>query len=224
MILGIKFTLNAGLFNRDPQDTKLGQNILKFGIELIDELGFESFTFKKLATKIGSTEASIYRYFDNKHSLLLFLTCWYWEWVHYLIQINLKNIEDPKRKLSIAIDQLVIASSENKITEYINENLLHRIIINEGSKAYHTHKVDQENDIGIFLGYKDVVKTVANIIEEINPDFPYKNSLASNLFEMANNQIYFAEHLPRLTDIKDSDNSNTQLIKMLNYFVDKLLS
>ena len=224
MILGIKFNLNSGLYNRDPQDTKLGQNILRYGIELIDGLGFESFTFKKLAIKIGSTEASIYRYFDNKHSLLLFLTCWYWEWVHYLIQINLKNIEDPKRKLKIIIEQLVHASSENTITEYINENLLHRIIINEGSKAYHTHKVDQENDIGIFLGYKDVVKRIADIIAEINPQFPYKYSLASNLFEMTNNQIYFAEHLPRLTDIQDGEDIDAQLISMLNYFVDKLLS
>ncbi len=224
MISGIKFSLNEGLYNRDPQDTKLGQNILKHGISLIDELGLEVFTFKKLATQIGSTEASIYRYFDNKHLLLLFLTCWYWEWVHYLIQINLKNIDDPKKKLHIAIEKLVRASSETTVTDYINQNQLHRIIINEGSKAYHTHQVDKENDKGIFLAYKDVVKTVAEIIKEVNADFPYKYSLASNLFEMANNQIYFAEHLPQLTDINDQEDPYTALISMLDHFVDKLLS
>ena len=89
---------------------------------MIDSIGIESFTFKKLATEIGSAEKSIYRYFDNKHNLLLFLTSWYWEWVHYLIAVNTKNIEQPTKKLDIIIDNIVHATSENPLTEYINEN------------------------------------------------------------------------------------------------------
>ena len=52
--------IHSGLYLRDPKETTLGQSILKFSIILIDELGFEHFTFKKLAAKINSTEASIY--------------------------------------------------------------------------------------------------------------------------------------------------------------------
>lgn len=221
MIVGIKFKFNESLFNRDPQNTELGKKIIQYSVILINEIGLEAFNFKKLAERIESTEASIYRYFENKHSLLLFLTSWYWEWVHYLIDVNTKNIDDPKRKLKIAIQNIVQASEESSLTDYVNENLLHRIIVNEGSKAYHTHSVDAQNKNGLFLSYKELVEKVASIINEVNPDFKYKNSLASNLFEMSNNQRYFAEHLPRLTDIQ-SDNSK-ELLEMMEYFVLKLL-
>ena len=37
---------------------------------MIDALGFEDFTFKKLGQEIGSNESSVYRYFDSKHKLI----------------------------------------------------------------------------------------------------------------------------------------------------------
>jgi hypothetical protein len=61
------------------------------------------------------------------------------------------------------------------------------------------------------------------VISEINPDFKYPFALATNLFEMSNNHIYFAKHLPRLTDISIKENDMHEVEKMLNYFVDKLL-
>ena len=57
MSIEIKMSLNDGLYLREPQDSKLGRNIIQSSILLIDEFGFESFTFKKLAEKINSTEA-----------------------------------------------------------------------------------------------------------------------------------------------------------------------
>jgi len=225
MILGIKFKMNESLYSRDPQDTDLGKKILKNSILLMDEIGFEEFTFKKLAKKIGSAEKSIYRYFCNKHLLLLFLTSWYWEWVHYLIQTNVKNIDDPQKKLDIAIKCIVKATAENSMTEYINENILHRVIINEGAKSYHTIKVDEENKVGLFLSYKNLVSTVVEIIKEINSKFKYPESLASGLFEMANNQFYFAQHLPKLTSISHKKKSQEEeIIVMLRQFASKILS
>ncbi len=223
MVVGIRFQLNESLFNKDPQDTELGRKILEQSIILINELGIESFNFKKLAAKIESTEASIYRYFDNKHMLLLFLTSWYWEWVEYLIDLNTKNLNNPKDQLKVAIHNIVNASTENPLTSYINENLLHQIIIKESSKVYHTTSVDIENKNGLFLSFKDLVSKVAKIIEGVNPKFPYKRSLASNIFEMSNNQIYFSQHLPRLTDIKHCDKSKIDLEEMISYFVFKIL-
>jgi len=222
--MDIKFDLNKSLYNKDPQESNLGKRILEFSIILINEIGFEAFNFKKLAKEIGSAEKSIYRYFENKHFLLLFLTSWYWEWVYYLIFINIKNIENPKKKLEIAIDNLVRATSENPMNKYINENLLHKVVINEGGKAYHVNAIDEENKAGLFLSYKKLVKVVADIISDINPTFKYKTSLASNLFEMANNQIYFAEHLPKLSSIKNGENQNEDLITMLNLFSKKILT
>jgi len=220
----IKFDLNESLYIRDPQDTELGKKIIEYSIMLINELGFESFTFKKLAIKIGSTEKSIYRYFENKHYLLLFLTSWYWEWVHYLININSKNVQSPKKRLSIAIKYLVLATAENPMNRYINENLLHKLVIKEGGKAYHISDVDDENKAGMFFSYKSLVKLVSDIILSIDPKFPYSASLASNLFEMANNQIYFAEHIPRLSSLKAGKKMEDDLIKMLCFFAERVLS
>lgn len=223
-MLEIKFILSPILYNKDPQESELGRKIIKHSIELLDDIGFESFNFKKLAVEIGSAEKSIYRYFANKHLLLLFLTSWYWEWVNYLIESNTKNIEDPNKSLEVAITNLVKASSNDVLISYLNQQILHRVIINEGSKSYHTYSVDEENRAGLFLSYKTLVKNLSKIIKKINPDFRYCDSLSSNLFEMANNQIFFSEHLPKLTDIKNNKNKEKELIEMLLYFSKKIVS
>lgn len=219
----IRFTLNEGLYLKEPQESKLGRNIIQHSIILIDEYGFESFTFKKLAERIGSTEASIYRYFENKHLLLIFLVNWYWDWVSYLIKINTMNVEDPKVKLQIIIHSFVSAPKENPGVEYVNESKLHNIVISEGVKAYHTKEVDVENSKGFFSSYKNLANSVSNVISEINPKFKYPYALATNLFEMSNNHIYFAKHLPRLTDISVKEGNVEEVETMLNYFADKLL-
>ncbi|MEO1625329.1 MAG: TetR/AcrR family transcriptional regulator, partial [Bacteroidota bacterium] len=129
MAIGIKITLNEKLYLRDPQGTELGCSIIKHSILLIDEIGFEAFNFKKLAAKMASTEASIYRYFKNKHLLLIYLVSWYWEWISYLIDLNTMNIGDPERRLRIIIETLVHATRENPAIAYVNESILHRIVI-----------------------------------------------------------------------------------------------
>ena len=215
--------MNEGLFLKEPQDSKLGRKIIQHSIILIDEFGFESFTFKKLAQGINSTEASIYRYFENKHLLLLYLVNWYWEWVGYLVTINTINIQDPRTKLQIIIHSFVSAPKDNPGVEYVNESKLHNIVISEGMKAYHTKDVDKENSKGFFRSYKNLADAVSKVISEVNPKFKYPFALATNLFEMSNNHIYFAKHLPRLTDISVKENDVKEVEKMLNYFVDKLL-
>ena len=223
MAIEIKITLNEGLYLKEPQESALGRNIIRHSILMIDEFGFEAFTFKKLARVINSTEASVYRYFENKHLLLLYLVNWYWEWVHTLITINTMNISDPEKRLKIIIHSLVSASEDNPGVEFVNESILHSIVISEGGKAYHTKEVDDENSKGFFVSYKNLANTVSRVITEINPKFKYPFALATNLFEMTNNHIYFAKHLPRLTDISVREDDLNEVEKMLNYFTDKLL-
>jgi len=219
----IKIDLNDGLYLRDPQESKLGRKIIQFSVEMIAEIGFESFNFKKLATEINSTEASLYRYFENKHLLLLYLVNWYWEWVNYLIILNTMNIGDSKKKLKIVVHSLVFATADNSLVDFIDESKLHKIVVFEGTKAYHTSEVDRENSIGLFKSYKDLTAIIASIILEVDPVFKYPSALASNLFEMSNNQLYFAKYLPRLTDVPENKNHEKEVENMLNYFVEKLL-
>jgi len=223
MALELNFKLPEKLYLKDPQQSSYGQRLLTQAIELIDQLGFESFTFKKLGNKMDSSEVSIYRYFENKHLLLIYLVSWYWEWVSYLIDIETMNIADPKHRLNIIIETLVYASKDNPSIDYVNESVLHRLIIAEGVKAYHTKEVDKENQEGFFLNYKELSEKVAAVIKEVNPDFPYPRALASNLFEMANNQLYFAQHLPRLTDVRIDKEDFKEVEEMLKYFAFSLL-
>ena len=141
----------------------------------------------------------------------------------YLITINTMNVNDPISKLRIIIHSFVSAYKENPSVEYVNESKLHNIVISEGMKAYHTKEVDKENSKGFFKSYKNLTNSVSQVISEVNPDFKYPYALATNLFEMSNNSIYFAQHLPRLTDISVNENDVKEVDKMLNYFVDKLL-
>jgi len=201
----IQMDLNDKLYLRDPQQTKLGKRIIQHSILLIDEIGFERFTFKKLAERIESTEASVYRYFENKHKLLVYLVSWYWEWVKFQIDFNTMNINDPKKRLEKILHVIVESSKENPIIEHIDEQILHRIVIAEGTKVYHTKDVDSENQEGFFLTYKSLCEKIALVISEINPKFSYPRALATTLLEMANQNIYFAEHLPKLTDITIND-------------------
>ncbi len=224
----IMFILNdqaipKGLYIKDPLQSKLGKKIISYSIILMDEIGFEAFNFKKLAKAMGSNETSLYRYFENKHLLLLFLVVWYWNWVTYLIDYNTKNIEDPNRKLDLIIDNLVDATKENPSVEFVNEKMLHRIIITESSKAYHTKNIDEENQHGFYLNYKKLIQKIADVILEIDRKFPYPHSFANNLFEMANNEIFFAEHLPRLSDINVKNECYDEVANLLKFYKKRML-
>ena len=224
MAITIQMKLNEKLYIRDPQETKLGRKIIQFSILLIDEIGFEDFTFKKLAQKISSTEASVYRYFENKHLLLVYLLCWYWEWMKFRIEFNTMNMEDAKKKLQVALSVVADTTKKNTSIEFVDEDVLHRIVVAESTKAYHTKMVDKENNHGFFLTYKALKQTIAKIIIEINPDFKYPNALASTLLEMANNHVYFALHLPSMTDVTVEGGDLSQVEQLLNDFAFGLIS
>ena len=187
--------------------------LLQGSIDMIDAVGFESFTFRKLGQQINSTEASIYRYFENKHKLLLYLTSWYWGWMEYRLVFNIANIQSPKDRLVKAIQTLTEQIEEDNSFTHINKSKLYRILISEASKSYLTKEVDAENKEGVFAGYKKLVARVSDIILEINPDYKYPHMLISTVIEGAHHQRYFAEHLPRLTDIVKGEDSITEFYK-----------
>lgn len=223
MAIKLQMELNEKLFLRDPQDTKLGRNIIRYSILLIDEIGFEQFTFKKLAERIESTEASVYRYFENKHILLIYLLCWYWEWTKFQLDFNTNNIDDPCQKLRIAIATIVNTAKRNATIEFVDEDVLHKVVVAEGIKGYHGKAVDEENQEGFFATYKSLAAKISDIILEIDATFPYPRALASTLLEMAKDHTYFAEHLPRLTDVEVKNGDLSQVEELLLDFVFRLV-
>jgi AcrR family transcriptional regulator len=199
--LQIQIKVSPELYLKNPDPSELGRKIVSSSIELINELGFEAFTFKKLGEKIGSPESSIYRYFESKHTLLIYLTSWYWSWIEYKLVFATINIDSPSHRLKEAVMMLTQPITVDKSFSYIDEVLLDKIIIKESVKTYHTKDVDMENQKGYFKAYKQVVKRVSDIVLELNPKFEFPHMLISTIIEGAHHQRYFAEHLPSLTDI-----------------------
>ena len=212
----MRFEINENLFIKDPRDSELGLRILNTGLAMIEAMGLENFTFRKLAAEINSTEASIYRYFENKHKLLLFLANWYWSWLRYKILNADQSFSSPADRLQKTLAILTSPITMDYDFEYIDEEKLHRIIICEGPKAYLINDVDDENKEGFFLAYKRLCALVSEQILAVNIDYAYANTLASTIIETCHNQVYFSEHLPRLTDIINK--SEKDLNKFINHF------
>lgn len=212
----ISFQLNPKLYLRDPQSSELGRKIIQASIRMIDKWGFDDFTFKKLAREINSTEASVYRYFENKHRLLLYLIDWYWTWLEFTLDYRTQNIRNASDKLRIAIQVLVEEKQNEEEFAFVNEKQLQRIVNTEFEKTYLTRQVDTDNKDGLFLPYKSLCKKIASIVRQINPKFPYPHALVSTLMLTAKHQLYYAEHLPSLTEIKfDARNKLARLTDFL---------
>ncbi len=214
----LQIKMNEALYLRDPESTVLGKNILKHSVHLIHKQGFEAFTFKKLAEDVGTTEAGIYRYFENKHKLLVYLTAWYWGWLEFQISFQTNNIKDPEVRLRRVVELLATTVKDDQQTSYINESLLHQIIIAEGSKAYLTKQVGEDNKLQFFKPYKDLCAVVGNIISECSPKYKYPKSLASTIIEMAHFQNFFMYNLPSLTDFGKTK-KEAEIISFLNDLV-----
>ena len=200
-----KTYINNKLYVKDPETSDLGRNILKNSIILIDEIGFEAFTFKKLGIKIQSNESSIYRYFENKHKLLIYLSSWYWSWIEYNLVFETNNISNPLEKLCIGIKVITQDIIDDKNIPHIDESILNRIIISEFTKTLLTKEVDEENKEGYFLVYKRVIYRLIEMIEEANPDYPYAKSLASSIVEGSIHQNYLKDHFKTITSLSETN-------------------
>jgi len=204
LLLNLRISVPEKLYVKDPESSGLGKRIVQNSITLIDQLGFEEFTFKKLGSHIGSNESSIYRYFENKHMLLLYLTNWYWGWTEYRLVFSTAALNDPKQKLQQALEVVTQVVQEDSNFSHINEVLLSKIIISEYSKSYLTKEVDEENKEGYFLIYKRLVTRLREIIQQVKPAYPYPASLASTVLEGTLHQHFLKEHFTSITDCGDT--------------------
>lgn len=204
ILSNIKMQVNEKIYVKDPESSALGKKIIEQSIVLIDAIGFDSFTFKKLGEKIGSNESSIYRYFENKHKILIYLSSWYWSWIEYKLVFNTTNITDKKEKLQKAITIVTEKVTGDIYTDHINEAILNKIIIAEFTKTFHTKEVDKENKEGFFLIYKRLINRIVAIVNEVNPDYPYAKSLVSTIVEGSLHQHFLREHLKSITNCNES--------------------
>ena len=199
----LSFKVNEHIYLRDPESSELGKQIVKNAIDLIYELGFEHFTFKKLAAKMSTTEASIYRYFENKHRLLLYILNWYWSYMEFLVDFTIQNIQDPKEKLTKIITLFTQNLPESVGQLDYNKSYLNQIVLSESSKVYLIKEVKEINSFQVFKPYKDLCNKISEVMLSFNPSYAFSISLSSTLIETAHSQQYFSKNLPRLTDVSN---------------------
>ncbi|WMW78190.1 TetR/AcrR family transcriptional regulator [Flavobacterium sp. 20NA77.7] len=211
LLNSIHIKVNEKTFVKDPESSSLGKKIIQESIILINDIGFEEYTFKKLGERIGSNESSIYRYFENKHKLLVYLSSWYWSWIEYRLVFSTQNMENKIEKLKKAIEIVTEKIEDDTNTDHINEALLNKIIIEEFTKTLHTKAIGKENKEGYFLIYKRIINRICEMVKDINPDYPYAKSLISTVIEGALHQHFLKEHLKSIT------NCNEQISPTLFY-------
>ena len=215
LLANIKIQVNPKTYVKDPETSDLGKKIIQNSILLIDEIGFEEFTFKKLGEKIGSNESSIYRYFENKHKLLVYLSSWYWAWIEYRLVFSTNNINDKFEKLKKAILIVTESIEDDSKTEHINEAVLNKIIIEEFTKTLYSKNVDEENKEGIFLIYKQINYRIEKMILDVNPDYPFAKSLVSSIIEGSLHQHFLKNHLKTITNCNENVNPSEFYIHLI---------
>lgn len=205
----IKVRVEEKFFVRDPSITALGVRIIEHGILMLDEIGYEQFTFRKLAERLGTAEPSIYRYFRSKRGLLLYLTAWYWSWMDVRLMFATANIVSAEDRLRRALFVLTQPIIDDESTPHVDEAVLYRVVVAESCKVYLQRDVDAENREGLFRSYKRLCQTVGHIVTEVNPDYPFPVALISTVVESSHMQRYFAQHLPSLTEVNRGDPDTT---------------
>jgi AcrR family transcriptional regulator len=215
MELELKVKLN--LYLRDPEATDLGKKIIRQSVVMIAKIGFEEFTFKKLAEKLNTSEPSIYRYFENKHRLLIYIISWYWSILEYWVVYHISNLENSEKKIDAVIDLISCPLPDWIGGKDLDQESLFQIIISEGNKTYLTKNVTANNKAQLFKPYKDLCARIAGLIKEYNPKYAYAHSLSSTIIETAHLQYFFMNNLPSLTDFGDKKD-----LAHLNRFIQEL--
>ena len=193
---------DPGLVLRDPA-SPMGSRILSEGLVLMNGIGLEAFTFKKLAEQIGCTEVTVYHYFANKQRLLQYYFQVYWLWLATHCQQEGKGLKDPIERLRGDIKAICgMWPADARATQF-DPHDLRRLVINEGSKSFMHKNVDSDNELKLFKPYKDLCAHIAVEVKAGSPRMKHARSFATTLVEMAHSLEFAMEHLPALTELSE---------------------
>lgn len=93
---------------RSPEEVqKIREEILDKTLELINEVGFDNFTMRKLAGKLGLTATTIYQYYKNKEELYFAALTQGFDTLCDVVQEALGKQNDPKERLREVIRAVI---------------------------------------------------------------------------------------------------------------------
>lgn len=212
---------DPGLALRDV-NSSTGGRILLEGLVLMDDLGLEAFTFKKLAERIGSTEVTVYNYFANKQRLLQYYYQVYWLWLAMHCEQEGRQLKDPYERLCGDIRVLCGQWSKDHRAGQFDPQLLRKLVVNEGAKSFLHKNVDSDNELKLFKPYKDLCSHIAGEVKACAPRLRTARSFATTLVEMSHSLEFAMEHLPALTELstkQDRKQLAAYLIDLTDRFV-----
>jgi AcrR family transcriptional regulator len=190
---------DAALYIKDPQRSETGQALLRCGARLMAEGGIETFTLKKLSVEAGCTEATVYRYFGNKHQLLMYLMNLYWGWLLYHAKLETANLDDARMKLQRIIRLLSGPLPSMPDEEFAND--LFALALSEGVKTHLNYATGSEWKQGLFEGYERFAAHVEACLREYAPDYAYPMAWSATFIDAAMQQQFFLRHLPHFTEL-----------------------
>lgn len=217
------FDLNKNLYLKDPMATAVGREIITAGAPLFLQEGLESVTLKKLAQKANTTEATVYKYFKNKHRLLQYYFQLYWTWLEQQIKVFTAISERPQDRVLGAVKVICKMPDVAADPGFVEKDTLRELVIAEGSKAYMHVQVDEDNEKKLFAPYKSLAKYLGDMIAEWNPDYPFPVALATTVLEMSHSLRYYMHHLPSLTDFSETKDHD-KIVEYINSLITKTLS
>ncbi|MGV9013679.1 MAG: TetR/AcrR family transcriptional regulator [Flavobacteriales bacterium] len=187
---------------RDPAASAIGGRILSEGLALMNDIGLEAFTFKKLTEHAGCTEATIYKYFPNKQRLLQYYFQLYWMWLDTHCQQEGRSLADPWARVQGDIRALCGLWSKDAMAAQLDPVDLRALVLVEGSKSFLHRNVDEDNKLKLFKPYKDLCAHIASELKACDHKCKFPRSFATTLIEMAHSLEFAMVHLPALTELR----------------------
>lgn len=206
---------DKALYTKDPASSEVGKEILRVSSALLAKEGIESFTFKKLATAMSSTETTIYRYFQNKHQLVMYLSSWYWLSLEWKIVFATANIKNPKERIERVTQVLSNDLEFDHANTLLDETMLHKIVIRDAFKVFDFESENKDTKVGYFSAYHELCERISQIIMECNSSYKHPKALACTLVDAAMRQQFFKMTLPHLTDATRTDKSTHQFLNSI---------
>jgi AcrR family transcriptional regulator len=211
--VGAQPFLSEPAYLKDPDSSDTGRDIVVYGAEMIACGGVESFTFRKLALRAGITEATVYRYFSNKHQLLLYLLNRYWNALEYKAMQETVHINDPLERLhrlAVLLTGPVIQPEQGAFALH-----LFSIAMSESVKVHLGTETGTDWQKGMLNGYARITGLVAETLRTAHPDYPYPRAWAATFVDSAMQQQFLMRHLPELTEVQSSPVSLTGFLLSL---------
>lgn len=201
-------------FLKDPDSSETGREIIRHGASMMASHGVESFTFRKLAAQAGITEATVYRYFSNKHQMLMYLLNRYWNALEYRAMQETVHINDPLERLGRLAELLTVPVASTAADHAMAADL-YSIAMSESIKVHLGTETGSDWQKGMLNGYARITGLVAETLKVARPLYPYPHAWAATFVDSAMQQQFLLRHLPDLTEIEPSKASLTAFLRSL---------